>query len=57
MLEISFFGVFDEERKKRLLRKGNTLTRVETVTIGKSYENTKIEVKSVVQIDLLQKRT
>ena len=39
------YGVSDEELKKRLLEKGNTLTRVEAITIGKAYESTKIEVQ------------
>ena len=29
------YGVSDEELKKRLQEKGNTLTRVEAITIGK----------------------
>ena len=39
------YGVSGEELKKRLLEKGNTLTRVEAITIGKAYESTKIEVQ------------
>ena len=39
------YGVSDEELKKRLQEKGNTLTRVEAITIGKAYESTKIEVQ------------
>ena len=39
------YGVSDEELKKRLLEKGNTLTRVEAIAIGKVYESTKIEVQ------------
>ena len=39
------YGVSDEELKKRLREKGNTLTRVEAITIGKAYESTKIEVQ------------
>ena len=38
------YGVSDEELKKRLLEKGNTLTRVEAITIGKAYKSTKTEV-------------
>ena len=40
-----FYGVSDEELKKRLLEKGNTLTRVEAITNGKAYESTKIKVQ------------
>ena len=36
------YGVSDKEIKKRLLEKGNTLTIVEAITIGKAYESTKI---------------
>ena len=39
------YGVSDEELKKRLLEKENTLTRVKAITIGKAYESTKIEVQ------------
>ena len=39
------YGISDEEIKKRLLEKGNTLTRIEATTIGKAYENTKQEVQ------------
>ena len=39
------YGISDEELKKRLLEKGNTLTRIEATTIGKAYENTKREVQ------------
>ena len=39
------YGVSDEELKKRLLEKGNTLTRVEAIKIGKAYESKKIEVQ------------
>ena len=38
------YGVSDEELKKKLLEKGNTLTRIEATSIGKSLENTKQEV-------------
>lgn len=38
-------AVSDEELKKRLLEKGNTLTRVEATAIGKAYESTKLEVQ------------
>ena len=39
------YGVSDEELKKRLLEKGNTLTRAEAITIGKAYVSIKIEVQ------------
>ena len=39
------YAVSDEELKKRLLEKGNTLTRVEATAIGKAYESTKLEVQ------------
>ena len=38
------YGVSDEELKKKLLEKGNTLTRIEATSIGKSHESTKQEV-------------
>ena len=38
------YGVSDEELKKKLLEKGNTLTRIEVTSIGKSHESTKQEV-------------
>ena len=39
------YGVSDGELKKRLLEKGDTLTRFEAIKIGKAYESTKIEVQ------------
>ena len=39
------YGVSGEELKKRLLERGNSLTRVETNTIGKAYESTELEVQ------------
>ena len=39
------YAVSDEELKKRLIEKGNTLTRVEATAIGKAYESTKHEVQ------------
>ena len=39
------YGIADDELKKRLLEKGNTLTRIDATTIGKAYENTKQEVQ------------
>ena len=51
------YGVFDEELKKRLQEKGNTLTRVEAITIGKAYMKVQtLKSKSAVQTELLQKR-
>lgn len=38
------YGVSDEELKNKLLEKGNTLTRIEATSIGKSHESTKQEV-------------
>ena len=38
------YGVSDEELKKRLLERGNTLTRIEATSIGKGHESTKLEV-------------
>ena len=38
-------GIADDELKKRLLEKGNTLTRIDATTIGKAYENRKHEVQ------------
>ena len=38
-------GVCDEELKKRLLERGNTLTRVEVTAIGEAYKRTKLEVQ------------
>ena len=38
------YGVSDEEIKKRLLEKGNTVTRVEAITIGKAYELSLIHI-------------
>ena len=32
------YGIADDELKKRLLEKGNTLTRIDATTIGKTYE-------------------
>ena len=37
--------ISDQEFKKRLLQKGNTLTRIEATAIGKANENTKQEVQ------------
>ena len=39
------YGIADDELKKRLLEKGNTLTRIDATTIGKAFENTKQEVQ------------
>ena len=39
------YGIADDELKKRLLEKGNTLTRIDATTIGEAYENTKHEVQ------------
>ena len=37
------YGVSGEELKKRSLQRGNSLTQVETTTIGKAYESTQLE--------------
>ena len=39
------YGVSDEELKKGLLEKGNTLTGVKATAIGKTYESTKLKVQ------------
>ena len=39
------YGICDEELKKKLLEKGNTLTRIEATSIGKAHETTKQEVQ------------
>ena len=48
------YGVSDEELKKRLLEKGNTLTRVEAVTIAKLMKVQRLKSKSAVQTELLK---
>ena len=37
------YGVSGEELNKRSLQRGNSLTQVETTTIGKAYESTQLE--------------
>ena len=37
------YGVSDDDLKKKLLEKGNTLTRIQAVSIGKSHETTNQE--------------
>ena len=39
------YGVSDDELKKKLLEKGNTLTRIQAVSIGKAHETTNQEVQ------------
>ena len=39
------YGISDEELKKKLLEKGNTLTRIEPTSISKFHENIKQEVQ------------
>ena len=39
------YGVSGGELKKRLLERGNSLTLVETTTIGKAYKSTQLEVQ------------
>jgi len=39
------YGVSDDDLKKKLLERGNTLTRIQAVSIGKSHETTNQEVQ------------
>ena len=39
------YGVSDDDLKKKLLEKGNTLTRIQAVSIGKAHETTNQEVQ------------
>ena len=39
------YGISDEELKKKLLEKGNTLTGIEATSIDKAHESTKLEVQ------------
>ena len=39
------YGVSDDDLKKKLLEKGNTLTRIQAVSIGKAHETTNQEVR------------
>jgi len=39
------YRVFDDDLKKKLLGKGNTLTRIQAVSIGKAHETTNQEVQ------------
>ena len=39
------YGVSDDDLKKKLLEKGNTLTRIQAVSIGKARETTNQEVQ------------
>ena len=39
------YGVSDDHLKKKLLEKGNTLTRTQAVSIGKAHETTNQEVQ------------
>ena len=40
------YGVSDDDLKKKLLEKGNTLTRIQAVSIGKAHETTNQEVQA-----------
>jgi len=39
------YGVSDDDLKKKLLERGNTLTRIQAVSIGKAHETTNQEVQ------------
>ena len=39
------YGVSDDDMKKKLLENGNTLTRIQAVSIGKAHETTNQEVQ------------
>ncbi|PFX20167.1 Transposon TX1 uncharacterized 149 kDa protein [Stylophora pistillata] len=43
------YGVSDDDFKKKLLKKGNTLTRIQAVSIGKAHETTNQEVQECCQ--------
>ena len=39
------YGVSDDDLKKKLLEKGNTLTRIQALSIGKAHETTNQDVQ------------
>ena len=39
------YGISDDDLKKKLLEKGNTLTRIQAVSVGKAHETTNQEVQ------------
>ncbi|PFX11318.1 hypothetical protein AWC38_SpisGene25021, partial [Stylophora pistillata] len=43
------YGVSEDDLKKKLLEKGNTLTRIQAVSIGKAYETTNQDVQECCQ--------
>ena len=42
------YGVSDDDLKKKLLEKGNTLTRIQAVSIGKAHETTNQKFRNAV---------
>ena len=38
------YGVSDDDLKKKLLERGNTVTQIQAVSIGKAHETTNQEV-------------